>query len=84
MNPGERTAERARRRAAGPAAHQRPQVRGAVLSGSARDQTLLTLFVMAYNQDRFVREAVESALAQTSSNLEIILSDDASTRLPHG
>lgn len=39
---------------------------------------LLTLAIGAYNQERFVREAVESAFAQTYSPLEIILSDDCS------
>ncbi len=40
---------------------------------------LLTFALCAYNQERFVREAVESALAQTYSPLEIVLSDDFST-----
>jgi glycosyltransferase involved in cell wall biosynthesis len=40
---------------------------------------LVTLYVMAYNQERFIREAVEGALAQTYSPLEIVLSDDCST-----
>ena len=35
--------------------------------------------VLAYNQERFIREAVEGAFAQTYCPLEIILSDDAST-----
>jgi glycosyltransferase involved in cell wall biosynthesis len=39
---------------------------------------LLTFAVGAYNQERFVREAVESAFAQTYSPLEIVLSDDCS------
>lgn len=38
----------------------------------------LTFAVFAYNQERFVREAVEAAFAQTHSPLEIILSDDCS------
>lgn len=40
---------------------------------------LITMFVMAYNQERFIREAVEGAFSQTYSPLEIILSDDCST-----
>src|SRR5580698_5008907 len=40
---------------------------------------LLTFAVCSYNQERFIREAVEAALAQTYSPLEIILSDDCST-----
>ena len=39
---------------------------------------LLTFFLMAYNQERFVRQAVEGAFRQTYSPLEIILSDDCS------
>jgi glycosyltransferase involved in cell wall biosynthesis len=39
---------------------------------------LLTFVVAAFNQERFVREAVEAALAQTYSPLEVILSDDCS------
>src|SRR5262245_4305370 len=40
---------------------------------------LVTFYVMAFNQERFVREAVEGALRQTYSPLEIVLSDDCST-----
>ncbi len=44
------------------------------------DETPLVSFILlAYNQERFVREAVAGALAQTYSPLEIILSDDCST-----
>jgi glycosyltransferase involved in cell wall biosynthesis len=39
---------------------------------------LLTFAVAAFNQERFIREAVEAAFAQTYSPLEIILSDDCS------
>ena len=47
-----------------------------MMSGNTRP--LLTLMVCAYNQEQFIREAVESAFAQTYSPLEIILSDDCS------
>ncbi len=40
---------------------------------------LVTYALFAYNQEQFIREAVESALAQKYSPLEIILSDDCST-----
>jgi glycosyltransferase involved in cell wall biosynthesis len=46
-------------------------------SGVARP--LVTFYVMTYNQARFVRQAVEAALAQTYSPLQIVLSDDCST-----
>jgi glycosyltransferase involved in cell wall biosynthesis len=39
----------------------------------------VTFYVIAYNQARFVRQAVEGALAQTYSSTEILLSDDCST-----
>jgi len=39
---------------------------------------LVTFAVAAFNQERFIREAVEAAFAQTYSPLEIILSDDCS------
>ena len=40
---------------------------------------LLTFAVCSYNQEQFIREAVEGAFAQTYSPLEIILSDDCSS-----
>lgn len=40
---------------------------------------LVTFVLLAYNQENYVQEAVESALAQDYPNLEIIVSDDAST-----
>ena len=42
------------------------------------DHPLVTFYIVAYNQQRYVREAVEGALAQTYSPLEIVLSDDGS------
>ncbi len=40
---------------------------------------LVTFALLAFNQERFIREAVMGTLAQTYSPLEIILSDDCST-----
>lgn len=42
------------------------------------DQPLVSFTLLAYNQERFIREAVEGAFSQTYSPLEIILSDDCS------
>jgi glycosyltransferase involved in cell wall biosynthesis len=43
------------------------------------DRPLITFMIIAYNQERYVREAVEGAFSQTYSPLEILLSDDCST-----
>jgi glycosyltransferase involved in cell wall biosynthesis len=40
---------------------------------------LVSFVLVAYNQEHFIREAVEGAFAQTYSPCEIILSDDCST-----
>jgi glycosyltransferase involved in cell wall biosynthesis len=40
---------------------------------------LLSYIVVTFNQEKYIREAVESALAQTYSPLEIIISDDKSS-----
>jgi hypothetical protein len=48
-------------------------------SASAKDRPLVTFALFAYNQEAYIREAVEGAFAQTYSPLEIILSDDCST-----
>lgn len=43
------------------------------------ERPLVTFALFAYNQESFIREAVEGAFAQTYEPLEIILSDDCST-----
>jgi glycosyltransferase involved in cell wall biosynthesis len=43
------------------------------------DRPLVSFVLLAYNQEKFIREAIEGALAQTYSPLEIVLSDDCST-----
>jgi len=42
------------------------------------EKHLVSFVVFTYNQEKYVREAVRSAFAQTYSPLEIIISDDAS------
>jgi len=39
----------------------------------------VTVMIPTYNQAAFIREAIDSALAQTYANLEVIVGDDAST-----
>ena len=46
---------------------------------SNESRPLVTFALFAYNQERFIREAVEGAFSQTYSPLEIILSDDCSS-----
>lgn len=43
------------------------------------ERPLVTFALFAYNQEKFIREAVEGAIAQTYSPLQIILSDDCSS-----
>ena len=43
------------------------------------EKPLVTLALFAYNQERFITEAVEAAFAQTYQPLEIIISDDGSS-----
>lgn len=44
-----------------------------------QERPLVTFALFAYNQEQFIREAVEGALNQDYAPLEIILSDDSST-----
>lgn len=46
---------------------------------SQNEKPLLTFALFAYNQERFIAEAVQGALSQTYTPLEIILSDDCSS-----
>lgn len=43
------------------------------------ERPLITFAVLAYNQEHFIRDAIEGAFSQTYSPLEIILSDDCSS-----
>jgi len=45
----------------------------------APEPSLITLALFTYNQEGYVRQAIESAFNQTYQRLEIILSDDFST-----
>jgi glycosyltransferase involved in cell wall biosynthesis len=45
---------------------------------NSQSRPLLTFAVCSFNQERFIQEAVEAALAQTYSPLEVVLSDDCS------
>ncbi len=58
------------------------KLEGDAFTGSMGDgvpqRPLVSFIVLAYKQKQFIREAVQSALAQSYEPLEIILSDDAS------
>lgn len=43
------------------------------------NKPLASLCILFYNQEKYVKDAVEGALSQTYSNLEIVLTDDCST-----
>jgi len=49
-----------------------------IMTPPSNSRPLLTFGLVSCNQEPFVREAVEAALAQTYSPLEVILSDDCS------
>ena len=40
---------------------------------------LVSIFIMVYNQEKYVEKAIESALNQTYKNIEIIISNNGST-----
>lgn len=44
-----------------------------------QEKPIVTFALFAYNQEKYIREAVEAALSQDYEPLEIILSDDCST-----
>jgi glycosyltransferase involved in cell wall biosynthesis len=48
-------------------------------SPSKSQQPLVSILIQAYNGERYVRECLDSALAQTYENFEIIFLDDHST-----
>lgn len=45
----------------------------------SQNRPLVTFALFAYNQEKYIREAIEGAFAQTYEPLEIILSDDCSS-----
>ncbi|MAC15832.1 MAG: hypothetical protein CL539_14355 [Alcanivorax sp.] len=45
---------------------------------SETEAPLVTFALLAYNQEQYIREAIEGAFSQDYGNLEIILSDDCS------
>lgn len=49
------------------------------LSDYAPGRPILAFAILAYNQEKFIREAVDGALSQSYKPLQIILSDDCST-----
>lgn len=46
---------------------------------TTQDRTLVTFALIAYNQEKYIREAIEGAFCQIYEPLEIILSDDHSS-----
>lgn len=42
-------------------------------------EPLVSVYIVTYNMERFIRQAIDSALAQTYRNLELLVVDDGST-----
>jgi len=55
---------------------ERPGVSAAVGAG---DQPLVSVIMAAWNSEQYIAEAIESVQAQTYTNWELIVVDDAST-----
>jgi len=49
------------------------------MTQTKEERPLVTFALFAYNQEKYIREAVEGAFSQTYEPLEIILSDDCSS-----
>lgn len=49
------------------------------MTDTTSERPLVTFALFAYNQEQYIREAVEGAFSQTYEPLEIILSDDCSS-----
>jgi glycosyltransferase involved in cell wall biosynthesis len=43
------------------------------------NELLVSIAIRAYNAERYIRRSLESALNQTYSNVEILVSDDGQT-----
>ena len=43
------------------------------------ERPLVSFCIVTYNQEKYIRAAIEGALKQTYSPMEIIISDDCST-----
>lgn len=54
------------------------QIDNKAIKGDPSERPLVTLALFAYNQESYIRQAVESALKQDYAPLEIIMSDDCS------
>jgi glycosyl transferase family 2 len=49
------------------------------MTAAASNQPLVSVLVTAYNREAYIAEALESVLAQTMGDFELIVSDDCST-----
>lgn len=62
-----------------PAAASGPRLAASATRESSDPSPLISVLLASYNHERFVGEAIRSALEQTLADLELIIIDDAST-----
>jgi len=44
-----------------------------------QEESLISVYLVTYNMEKFIRQAIDSVLAQTYQNLELLIVDDGST-----
>lgn len=55
------------------------QKKSGLRTAPVSDQPLVSFVLIAYNQEKFIREAINGALSQTYEPMELVLSDDCSS-----
>ncbi|MDE2020691.1 MAG: glycosyltransferase family 2 protein, partial [Patescibacteria group bacterium] len=62
-----------------PDASMKDVVKASILPEKVKAQPSVAIIIPSYNQEMFIMRAIDSALAQTYKNVQVIVCDDAST-----